>query len=135
MDHNGYKERFGVQLRWLRQQHQLTLKDLEECSGISSSSLSAYERGDGNPTLQALESLASSFSVPISYLLGQDQKQERQLAVDRLTLEYTVELLRFSGGSGGPDELQFCLSRCTELLLQAMRFRDQEKNSGDTPPC
>lgn len=40
---------FGVQLRWLREQRRMTLEDAEARSGVSTSSLSAYERGEGNP--------------------------------------------------------------------------------------
>ena len=42
---------FGVQLRWLREQRRMTLEEAEVRSGVSTSSLSAYERGEGNPTL------------------------------------------------------------------------------------
>lgn len=40
---------FGVQLRWLREQRRMTLEDAEARSGVSTSSLSAYERVKGTP--------------------------------------------------------------------------------------
>lgn len=45
---------FGVQLRWLREQRRMTLEEAEVRSGVSTSSLSAYERGEGNPTLRTV---------------------------------------------------------------------------------
>ena len=60
---------FGVQLRWLREQRRMTLEDAEARSGVSTSSLSAYERGEGNPTLRTVMLLAESYQVPLSGLL------------------------------------------------------------------
>ncbi|MFR4335743.1 MAG: helix-turn-helix domain-containing protein [Lawsonibacter sp.] len=53
---------FGVQLRWLREQRRMTLEEAEARSGVSTSSLSAYERGEGNPTLRTVMLLAESLS-------------------------------------------------------------------------
>ena len=54
---------FGVQLRWLREQRRMTLEEAEARSGVSTSSLSAYERGEGNPTLRTVMLLAESYQV------------------------------------------------------------------------
>ena len=69
MTQEELRKRFGAQLRMLRRRCSLSLEALEDRSGISASSLSAYERGEGNPSLQSLSCLARALSVPI-YVLG-----------------------------------------------------------------
>ena len=66
---------FGVQLRWLREQRRMTLEEAEARSGVSTSSLSAYERGEGNPTLRTVMLLAESYQVPLSGLLREKDRE------------------------------------------------------------
>ena len=70
---------FGVQLRWLREQRRMTLEEAEARSGVSTSSLSAYERGEGNPTLRTVMLLAESYQVPLSGLLREKDPVHRLL--------------------------------------------------------
>jgi len=57
-------------IKELRLKRNLTLKELSTETGISVSSLSAYERGDRSPKIEALETLAKTFDVPLFYLDG-----------------------------------------------------------------
>lgn len=124
------RKQFGAQLRRLRRKCSLSLEELEERSGISTSSLSAYERGVGNPSLQNLGSLASALSVPIYRLIGEEAEVQRELAVQRLKLNFAAELLRFSFCSDGPENLESCLTRCMALLHE---FEQPPSDALDPP--
>mgnify|MGYP000677794502 CR=1 FL=1 len=87
-------------------------------SGISASSLSAYERGEGNPSLQSLSCLARALSVPIYVLIGEEPELHRELTLQHLKLSFAAELLRFSFSSDGSEDLESCLNRCMALLRQ-----------------
>ena len=50
MTQEELQKKFAAQLRMLRKRCGLSLEELEHRSGISASSLSAYERGEGNPS-------------------------------------------------------------------------------------
>ena len=51
MEEHQYQLQFARQLKRLRQLRRLTLDELARRTGISRSSLAAYERGTGNPSL------------------------------------------------------------------------------------
>ena len=102
----------------LRRRCSLSLEALEDRSGISASSLSAYERGEGNPSLQSLSCLARALSVPIYVLIGEEPELHRELTLQHLKLNFAAELLRFSFSSDGSEDLESCLNRCMALLRQ-----------------
>ena len=112
------RKRFGAQLRMLRRRCSLSLEALEDRSGISASSLSAYERGEGNPSLQSLSCLARALSVPIYVLIGEEPELHRELTLQHLKLSFAAELLRFSFSADGSEDLESCLNRCMALLRQ-----------------
>lgn len=61
---------FGKQLRLLRKEKNLTLRELEEQTGITYSALGKYERDERQPDFDTLEKLANYFDVSIDWLLG-----------------------------------------------------------------
>ena len=71
MEQDDWRANLAAQLRQIRKARRMTLEDLETRSGISSSSLSAYERGVGNPSVDTMSRLSGALSVPISQLLGE----------------------------------------------------------------
>ena len=115
MTQEELRKRFGAQLRMLRRRCSLSLEALE---GRSGSSLSAYERGEGNPSLQSLSCLARALSVPIYVLIGEEPELHRELTLQHLKLSFAAELLRFSFSSDGSEDLESCLNRCMALLRQ-----------------
>lgn len=54
----------------LRIARNLTLRQLEELSGVSKSEINAIENGKGNPTVATLELLATALDVNITELFG-----------------------------------------------------------------
>lgn len=56
-------------IRQFRERENWSQEVLAEKSGLSLSSISAYERGDTDPSLEALQKLADAFGVPRGMLL------------------------------------------------------------------
>lgn len=63
-------ERLGDRIRTLREHRGLTLADLAEATGISTSTLSRLENRQRRATLEILLALARVFAVPLDELVG-----------------------------------------------------------------
>ncbi|MCA9756367.1 MAG: cupin domain-containing protein [Candidatus Eisenbacteria bacterium] len=59
----------GRRIRRIRQEKNLTLKQIESKVGVSATHISEIERGKTSPTIGALEKIASALDVPPSHLI------------------------------------------------------------------
>ena len=57
-------------LKELRKSKELTLKDIQDQTGIKRSTYSDYENGKTEPKLETWQKLADYFNVPVPYLQG-----------------------------------------------------------------
>ena len=57
-------------LRYLRKNQNLTMKELGKIIGVAESTISLYETGKREPDIKTLSKLASFFSVSTDYILG-----------------------------------------------------------------
>lgn len=57
-------------IRELRNEQNLTLKELGEKVGLAPNTISQYETGDREPKLKTWQKLADYFDVPVPYLQG-----------------------------------------------------------------
>lgn len=62
--------KFNDRLRELRKEHNLLQKDIAEKIGVSRDSITKYESGDREPTLDNIIKMAEIFDVSIDYLIG-----------------------------------------------------------------
>lgn len=67
--------KFSERLKSLRKDFQYTQKILEEITGIARSTISAYELGTRNPSVDNLITLARVFRVSIDYLCGNTDRR------------------------------------------------------------
>ena len=68
--------RLGERVRGLRRERGLTLEGLAGRSGVSRAMLSKVERGEKNPTLVVAAKVAEGLGVPLSRLLGVEERRE-----------------------------------------------------------
>ena len=61
---------FGVRLRQLRKERNLTQKELANLIGVKNSVISFYEVGDRTPSLEALIKLSKALHITTDALLG-----------------------------------------------------------------
>lgn len=78
----GGEEMFKLRLSELRKQRGLTQEQLADKLGISSSTVSSYERGIREPNLEMIGAIADYFNVDQGYLLG-DSPIRRKYAFDK----------------------------------------------------
>lgn len=62
--------KFSERFKALRLEHELSQQALATQLGLSKSSVNMYERGEREPGLDTLESIADYFNVDMDYLLG-----------------------------------------------------------------
>lgn len=62
--------KFHDRLRQLRKEQSISQQFLADRLGISKSSINMYERGEREPGLEMLESIADYFNVDMDYLMG-----------------------------------------------------------------
>lgn len=63
---------FAEKLKYLRTKHELNQKDLAFFLKISQSSIHNWETGKRQPSIEAIQQIAHFFSVPVSYLTGNE---------------------------------------------------------------
>ena len=68
--------KIGKKISEYRRVHNLTIKEFSELTNLSSALLSQLERGMGNPSLSALQSIASALNVSLSSLFEEDVTNE-----------------------------------------------------------
>lgn len=62
-----YARAIGEKLRTVRQQRQLSLRELAEKASISASMLSQIETGKAYPSVRSIYSIAAALSLPVDY--------------------------------------------------------------------
>lgn len=65
----------GKRIKSLRQQKQMTLRELSKKVDISISFLSDIENERSNPSLERLNDIAKALDTTASYLLGEDKQK------------------------------------------------------------
>lgn len=65
------RTRFGIRLRELREQAGLSQEAFADKCGYARSYMSRLERGQGNPSLDAIEVLAAALKVPVTSLFDE----------------------------------------------------------------
>jgi transcriptional regulator with XRE-family HTH domain len=66
----AYIEAFARNLRYLRHEREMTLRELSEALGIGKSTLCDYENAKADPTLTTLKKIADYFGKSVDWLVG-----------------------------------------------------------------
>lgn len=75
---------FNERLRLLRSESELSQAELAKRLGLTKSSVNMYERGDREPDIDTLKSIADYFGVSMDFLLGKtDPGQGEKSVIDR----------------------------------------------------
>lgn len=64
--------KFGANLKQLRQNKNLTQSDLADALNLSRSAISMYENGEREPDFETLEVIADFFNVDMNHLLANE---------------------------------------------------------------
>ena len=74
--------RFAENLKNLRKSHNLTQNDLAEKLFVSAQTVSRWENGDGEPSLDLLSALADTFGVSVDRLVSDKSMPQAELFED-----------------------------------------------------
>lgn len=66
---------FGLRLRTIRKNRNMTQKELADRLGLVKSSISMYENGKHEPNIETLNRIAACLDVPVSYLISSEQTE------------------------------------------------------------
>lgn len=87
-------------IRVLRKQHNLSMKELGKIVGVAESTISLYENEKREPDLATLTRIADYFNVSVDYLLGREAEQEAQTTRPlQIPDKYKDVLVAFHGGA------------------------------------
>lgn len=72
---------FGITLKKLRIEKQLTQSELASKVGFSKSAISMYENGKREPDFEVLEIFADFFNVNLMYLIGSESDRNESITI------------------------------------------------------
>ncbi|QGP90885.1 helix-turn-helix protein [Neomoorella glycerini] len=73
------KSKLGARLRYYRTKRYLTLRQVEDLTGLHSTTISSYERGTREPSQETLRILAKAYNIHVAYLLLDEAEINRLL--------------------------------------------------------
>ena len=82
---------FSSRLKELRSRNKLTQKEFSQKVGCTAATLSAYENGTKNPSLEIIKSIAEACEVSIDWLCGLTDKKTNELIISDMS--HIVSLL------------------------------------------
>lgn len=98
---------FQTKLLKLRQNCNLSQKQLAEQIGVSQASINYWEKGQRTPSIDAVQKLANFFKIPISELL---EPTTAKLFDDMTSLFSSSETLKIDIKGSTMNELFYCLN-------------------------
>ncbi|WP_341877629.1 helix-turn-helix transcriptional regulator [Defluviitalea saccharophila] len=122
---------FGLRLKELRTEKNLTQKDIANLINLSPSTVGMYEQGRRDPDTETVKTLADYFNVSVDYLLGRSndqsvtnkltEKDEKDIAKE---LDELMEKLKNEEGlmfDGNPADEE-TLKALRDALEMGMRY-------------
>lgn len=91
-------EIFAKRLKRLREQHNLTTRELGEIVGVSNATISRYETGKRDPDLIVVYKIAQYFGVSVEYLCGEDVNKDVDTLIEiflKLSDESKSDAIKF----------------------------------------
>lgn len=106
----------GQRIREERIKHRLTQEQLAEAAEVNESYIGQVERGEKNPSLETVVSIANSLGVTVDYLLQEEVKAKPSGLLDELMLV---------AKNTNPDELRLILNICKMISEYSARNRKE----------
>ena len=122
----------GENIRRIRKERGLTLKQLGDEVGVSEAYIRAYETGRRNPKLKSLEALANALHVNVEALTGADfdgVKAMHQLF--QIFRQYSGELVEYKDKEGN-DQVTVSFG---SLMLMSSWFERYEEYQKEVKKC
>ncbi|WP_394547875.1 helix-turn-helix domain-containing protein [Priestia aryabhattai] len=115
----------GKRIRYLREKHQLSQKQLAEKVNLTNAQLSRYELGERKPDPEIIKDIADYFEVSADYLLGRtDRVSDKGAEEDFFNPKLGVF---FKEIKNAPEERQEQLRKIWEIIKSEGTRRPGDK--------
>ena len=122
----------GENIRRIRKERGLTLKQLGDRVGVSEAYIRAYETGRRNPKRQSLEALAKALCVNVEALTGADFDGVKAMhMLFQIFRQYSGELVEYQDKDGN-DQIAVSFG---SLMLMSSWFAQYEEYQEDIKKC
>lgn len=108
----------GQRIREERTKYRLTQEQLAEAAEVNESYVGQVERGEKNPSLETVVSIAKSLGVTVDYLLQEEVDMEPNHLIH--------ELISIAKGKN-PDELRLMINICRMISDYTNHLKQEEK--------
>ena len=71
-------EMFAERIKELREEKNMSLRELAEATGISKTALSYYENCERDPSLTVVKTISDFFDEDINYMVGDSQERRKK---------------------------------------------------------
>ncbi len=122
-DYDDVLATIGPRLRTTRQEHELTLAELAERTGISLSTLSRLESGQRKATLELLLPLARTYGVAIEDLIGSVGTEDPRVSLRPVRRDGMV-MVPLSRRPGGIQAYKMVISRHRPPPVDELRVHE-----------
>ncbi|MBN3405755.1 XRE family transcriptional regulator [Clostridium botulinum] len=85
---------FGDRLRELREEKQLTQEEFGKLLNVSRQAISSYEKGENEPTIDALVKIANIFNVSLDYLLCRTKERYNLNLEDKKNKDLIIDIIK-----------------------------------------
>jgi transcriptional regulator with XRE-family HTH domain len=117
-------EKVGERIKQARKRKKITMSELADRSGLSTSAISRYERGERKPTFDALSALADALDVSAEYLYGVEDIDTQEFARKAKHAFENLDGEELASAMGLPENsIPLLLPR--ELHVENMKTEDE----------
>lgn len=106
----------GQRIREERTKYRLTQEQLAEAADINESYVGQVERGEKNPSLETVVSIANSLGVTVDYLLQEEVKVEPNNLINEL-----IAIAK----DRDPDQLRLMINICRMISEYSSKIRKE----------
>ncbi|KIN80923.1 helix-turn-helix domain-containing protein [Clostridium botulinum] len=85
---------FGDRLKELREEKDFTQEELGKFLNVSRQAVSSYEKGENEPTIDALVKIANIFNVSLDYLLGRTKERYNLNLEDKKNKDLIIDIIK-----------------------------------------
>ena len=112
-------------MRMLRKEKGMTMKELGKIVGVSESAISMYETGKHEPDILTMQRIADVLGVTLDHLLGRELSQEEQdetwAVREQLRRDPNMRVLFAAASKATPEQL-----KAAAAMLKALQGDDDE---------
>lgn len=120
---------YRVRLKELRNERDLTLEEVAEVIGVSTSALSGWEHGYRKPNIDVMKKISSLYQTSVDYIIGlTDDKDPKPVTMN--AKEFLMKKgLHWDGKHLSDEELRSMRAVLDYMIREAEKKESDQKNA------